>query len=456
MTGLYQRAATGRGPHEVTVEGGVPLRGDVRVPGFKHALVTVVGAAALARAPVTIDNCPDIEETRVLAALLGRLGGRVERRERTLILDLDGLADRPLDPGLVGRIHGALYLIPGLLARFGRVHMPAAGGCPIGDEPAGGRPVRQYAGVLERFGAAAVAGADGSLTLRADRLTACDLDLRDFTEDRALCSGPLYSGATKTAILAAACARGTSRLRCPYPKPDVTELVRVLQALGYGAAYASDGDLVVEGRQDGGLGRPVRHTLVSDLITVVTWATAAALTGGTIRLTGLTLDRLTAGLAPEIAVARRMGLRCARDGTDALLLLPDPPRSSVDVTVVSHGIFSDSGPFLTLLATLAPGTSRIRETVWQRRFAFAPQLRRLGAEIQVTGAQARVTGRHPPRIPGQDLVADDLRAAAALLLAALAVPGPVRLRGVEHLDRGYEDLTAELRRLGARIRHHSP
>ncbi|GAA1972843.1 hypothetical protein [Kitasatospora viridis] len=451
MTGLSQGIAAGPGVHEVTVEGGVPLSGEVRVPGFKHALVTVVAAAVLARAPVTIDNCPDIEEARVLAALLGVLGGRVERRDRSMTLDLADLADKPLDPALVGRIHGALYLIPGLLARFGQVHMPAAGGCPIGDEPGGGRPVGQYVGVLERFGATATAGPDGSLTLRADRLTACDLDLRDFTADRTLRSGPLYSGATKTAVLAAAAAHGTSRLRCPYPKADVTELVRVLQELGYDAAYDPHGDLLIEGRPDGGHGRPVRHALVSDLITVVTWATAAALTGGTVRLTGLTLDRLPAGLAPETAVGRAMGLRWAVDGPDALLLLPDPPRRSVDVAVVSHGIFSDSGPFLTLAATLAPGTSFIRETVWQRRFAFAPQLNRLGTEIRVTGSQARITGGRPPRIPGQDLVAGDLRAAAALLLASLAVPGPVRLRGVEHLARGYEDLTGELRRSGARI-----
>jgi len=453
MSGLRAEHVGARGSATaLIIEGGRPLRGEVRVPGFKHALVTTVAAAVVGCGPVTIANCPDIEETRVLTELLRRRGGRVTWRGDVLSLDLTGLQEGPLDPKTVARIHGTAYLIPGLLARFGQVHMPATGGCRIGDYPAGSRPVRQYAQVLERFGAWTRVDADGSLTVRADLLTGCDIDLRDYTADPALRTGPLYSGATKMAILAAVAARGATKLQCPYPKPDVTELVSVLSAMGYSCRYRSRDELIIEGNPlTCNSRRPVRHHLVSDLIEVVTWATAAAVTGGVLRLTGLTLDRLVRGLRPEIDVARRLGLRYEVDGPDAIIVHSDPPRRCVDVTVSSHGIFSDSQPFLALLTTLAPGVSRIRETVWRRRFAYVPELDRLGAGIEVVGAEARITGRRPPNRGGQNLVATDLRSAAALLIAALRVPGRTRLEGADHLARGYEDLVGSMRRLGARI-----
>ncbi|WP_274918189.1 hypothetical protein [Streptomyces sp. WZ-12] len=433
------------------VQGGHELRGELRVPGFKHAFVTVLAGALTGRSAVTIDNCPAIEETRVLLALAQALGARVHENGRRVLVDPSGLTGQSLDPQLVDRIHGAVYLLPALLARSGRVHLPVAGGCQIGDEGSGARPVRQYAEVLQRFGAEVTVGPDGSLTVRADRLTACELDLRDWTSDRELRTGPLYSGATKMAILTAASARGTTRLRHPYPKPDVTELVRLLDATGRPARYTPEGDLLIEGRPDGGHGRPVRHMLVSDLITVVTWATAAALTRSTIRLTGLTPDRLATGLAPEIAVARDMGLDW-QPTADTLDLTGEPPDAPVDVTVASHGIYSDSQPFFMLLATLAPGVSHLRETVWRRRFTHVPELRRLGADIEVTEARARIRGGCPPHRPDQSVAGGDLRAAAALLLAALAVPGQVRVHGAEHLVRGYEDLVTDLVKLGAHVR----
>ncbi|KLO29204.1 hypothetical protein ABH37_13930 [Mycobacterium haemophilum] len=433
------------------IEGGRPLHGDVRVGGFKHALVTVIGAAVVGRAPVTITNCPEIEETRVLGELLRRAGGLVTRRPGSLTLTLGGLRDEPLDPALAARIHGAVYLVPGLLARFGRVQLPPAGGCRIGDRPAGGRPVDQYLAVLTRFGAHGQVTADGALSVVADRLTGCEIDLREFMADPVLLSGPLYSGATKTAILAAAAAHGTTRLHYPYPKPDVTELVRVLSAMGWSIWRPDPTQLVIEGRPDRGEPRPVKHALISDLIEVVTWATAAVVTGGSIRLSGLTGGALAAGLAPEITLARQMGLRWEPDGTDAVVVGPTPPDRPVNVTVASHGIYSDSQPFLTLLATLAPGLSHIRETVWQNRFSHVPELNRLGTRIDLIGDAARITGHHPPVRAAKRLSAADLRGASALLLAALRPAGMTQLTGSHHLARGYQDLVGDLRRLGARI-----
>lgn len=455
MTAIKTRTAWGTTDPTNTgallIEGGRPLHGDVRVAGFKHALVTVIGAAMVGRAPVTITNCPEIEETRVLGELLRRAGGQVAHQPGSLTLDLGGLRDQPLTTALTARIHGTAYLVPGLLARFGRVELPPAGGCRIGDRPAGGRPVEHYLAVLRRFGARGQITGDGALSVVADRLTGCEIDLREFMADPVLLSGPLYSGATKTAILAAAAAQGVTRLHYPYPKPDVTELIRVLSAMGWSIQRPDPNQLIIEGRPDRGEPRPVTHALISDLIEVVTWATAAVITGSSIRLTGLTGQAVAAGLAPEIAVARRMGLHWQPDGADAVVIRPTLPNRPADVTVTSPGIFSDNQPFLMLLATLAPGRTHIRETVWQNRFAHVPELNRLGTRIAVRGNTARITGRRPPVRAAERLVAADLRGASTLLLAALRPPGTTRLFGTHHLARGYQDLVGDLRRLGARI-----
>ena len=367
------------------------------------------------------------------------------------MLDLDGLRDQPLDPMLVSQIHGAAYLIPGLLARFGRVELPPTGGCQIGDQPAGRRPVEQYLKVLNRFGARGNISNDGSLVLVADQLTGCEIDLRDFVANLELLSGPKYSGATKTAILAAAAAKGTTRLHYPYPKPDVTELIRVLSTMGWSILQPDPTQVIIEGRPDRGDPRAVEHSLMSDLIEVVTWVTAAVATGGSIRLSGLTGPAVAAGLATEIALAREMGLRWEPDGPNAVVVGPTPPKHPANVTVASRGFYSDNQPFLALLASMAPGTSYIRETVWKNRFDYVAELNRLGTRIDVRGDTACITGHHPPSHAAKSLTATDLRGAAALSLAALRPSGTTRLFGIHHLRRGYQDLLGDLRSLGAHI-----
>ncbi|MFC7616337.1 hypothetical protein ACFQV2_25560 [Actinokineospora soli] len=272
-----------------------------------------------------------------------------------------------------------------------------AGGCQIGDGPGGRRPVEQYVSVLERFGASARASATG-LHVEAVSLRGCEIDLLDYTADRALKSGPLYSGACKMALLTAAVAHGTSVLRNLYPKPDVTDLVDVLAALG--ADVEVDGDaVVVRGAGPNALRRDVTTTLVPDLIEVVTWITAGAvLAGSPLAVTAPGIDRAVRALAPEFAVLRAMGVR-VDVGQDRLVAHPADRLRPADVTVASHGVFSDSQPFLALLAAHAVGTSRITETVWTGRFGYQDGLAALGADLRRDGASLVVRGPVPPRSP---------------------------------------------------------
>ncbi|WP_329576577.1 hypothetical protein OG500_03935 [Kitasatospora sp. NBC_01250] len=423
--------------------------------GFKHSLVTVTAAALAARAPVRIDNCPDIAETRVLADLIDRLGGRADYGDGTLVVDADGLHTAEL-PAEASAIHGSVYLLPALLARFGRAAVAATGGCRIGDDPGGRRPVEQYVGVLERFGAQAAVLADGGLRVTAGKLRGCEIDLLDYTADRAVRTGPHYSGATKMALLTAAVAEGVSVLHHPYPKPDVTDLLDVLRQLGLDVEVRADGAIVVAGRGSHGLDRPAQHVLVPDLIEVVTWVCAGTLLGeGRLTVRGTGMHRAATALAPELEVFDRLGVDLGLGtglGAEELTVRPARRLRPVDVTVASHGVFSDSQPFLALLAALAEGTSTIAETVWTGRFGYAPGLAALGVRLRQDGRTLTVHGPSAPSRAARAVHAPDLRAAAVLLLAALAAPGSTVLTGTHHLRRGYPDLPAALRALGADVR----
>ncbi|HET8662500.1 MAG TPA: hypothetical protein VFM55_26460 [Micromonosporaceae bacterium] len=433
------------------VNGGTPLSGSVRPSGFKHSLVTVLSAAAAAAAPVRVTNCPDIAETAVLTELLGELGATVRRSASTLVVDGSTIDGSVVDLAGADRIHGAVYLVPALLCRTGRARVATGGGCRIGDGPAGWRPVEQYVGVLRRFGAQAGILPDGDLDVSAGRLRGCELDLLDYTSDRHRRSGPLYSGATKMALLAAAVAEGTSTIRNPYPKPDVTDLVTVLRQLGADIETSDADTLVVRGAGPGALCHDAEHALVPDLIEVVTWISAAATVAGSdLRITGDDLARATAALAPELAVLERMGVT-VQHTADELVVRAEQPLRATEVTVASHDVYSDSQPFLALLAAHAVGTSHITETVWSGRFGYVPGLCALGARMRERHGVLRVDGPYPPSRAGRHVHATDLRAAAVLVLAALGVPGPTVLHGVHHLARGYQDLPATLRTLGADI-----
>jgi UDP-N-acetylglucosamine 1-carboxyvinyltransferase len=439
------------GHGRLVIEGGHGLAGTVRISGFKHALVSLFGASCAGASVVEIHNCPELSETANLMQLMRGLGGDASWAGGTLRLDARGVEHGRLDPQVANRIHGSVYLAPALVARTGEAVVATKGGCPIGNGPRGGRPVEHYVSIFKRFGAQAFVDKDECLRIRAKRLIGCDVDLLDFTSDKALRTGPLYSGASKMALLTAAVARGPSKLRHLYPKPDVTELVAFLRELGVEIEGGSTDQLVVYGRGVDGIATQASHTLIGDLIETVTWICAGAvLCRNRLRIEGTGLARAVEALHPEMAILTRMGVPWEVDG-DALVVMPMEQGHAVDVLVTSPGVYSDSHPLLALLATLCRGRSRITETVWQNRFDYVRGLVSLGARIDRDGASVVIHGGTRPHVRGQTLQATDVRSAAVLLLAALAVDGVTIIEGTHHLDRGYADLPAALRNLGASI-----
>lgn len=435
----------------LTVYGNRALSGSVHVAGFKHALVTISAAALAADCSVTIENCPDIEETQVIASLLSTLGASASYDGRALKIDARNTSGNELDPIDAARIHGSVYLLPALLARSGSAVLPESGGCQISNAPGGKRPIHHYLDIFNRFGASVTAKEDGRTVVSAAKLLGCEIDLLDYTADPRLRTGPLYSGATKTALLTAAVAHGVSVLHSPYPKPDVTELVAVLRQLGVSITELGDGTLLVEGTGGPLSGGPAVHRLIPDLIEVATWICAGTLFGDRqLKILGTDMTGAARALAPDLEVLDRMGA-LVEIGPQQIVVSRAPELRSVDVVISSHGVFSDNQPFLALLAAYATGESSITETVWTARFGYADGLAALGIRVERRGRVLFVHGPWAPR-PSRGLItAGDLRAAAALLLAALAVPARTQLAGMRHLRRGYPDLPGALCSLGADI-----
>jgi UDP-N-acetylglucosamine 1-carboxyvinyltransferase len=435
-----------------TIVGGRRLdRGSVRISGFKHSLVTIFAAALAAPRPVVIHNCPDITETEVLVAQVTALGGRAGFTCGTLTMDPSGISVPALDSMGLERIHGSDYWVPALLARFGSAQIVSGrGGCQIGNNELGRRPWTHYLDVLERFGATARA-ADGGITVHADELQAGDIDLMDYTIDHATATGPHYSGASKMAVLTAAVANGTSRLRNLYPKPDVTDLVDFLEASDLGVIRHGPNDVSITGGFPA-TSVPLHITLTSDLIQVVTYASAAALyCREPLELLVSNPEHVLRALAPEVAALDQLGALLTSDGKSLIASRSGEPCNGV-FAAESHGVYSDSLPFLLLLSMSAWGESAFLDTVWPTRFQYLEGLSSLGGEFQQRSAGAwRVRGPCPPVNPDTEIYATELRGAAVLVLAALGVPGTTTVRGIHHLRRGYANFLEDLRGLGADI-----
>lgn len=438
----------------VVVVGGEQFGGGtVRIAGFKHSLVTIFAAALAINRPVVIHNCPDILETRVLVDLINAIGGQASFVADTLRVDATSISNPALDSDEAEKIHGSAYLVPALLARFRTARiLTGRGGCQIGSAELGRRPWEHYVRVLSLFGADTVIDSDGGVAVNAVALRGCDIDLLDFTVAATTATGPHYSGASKMAVLAAAVAQGTSRLRHLYPKPDVTDLVSFLELAGIDIARDDAGTITIAGNLLNPVASPLHVTLAADLIEVVTYSVAAALyCRESLELLVPEPERTLMALAPEVAALERLGVRLeARSQSITASRYAEPGRGKY--IAESHGIYSDNLPFLLLLAMSAQDESTFSDTVWPNRFQYLEGLTAMGGVFRRIAEGAwTVLGPCPPVRPGATVHAAELRGAATLVMAALGVPGRTAIFGTHHLSRGYPSLLTNLRDLGADI-----
>ena len=416
----------------IAITGGARLEGEIPISGAKNSAIKLMAASLLTEEPLRLTNMPRLADTRFLAKLLQRLGTEVEERQgeagpETLLTTreiVSGFA--PYD--LVRQMRASFNVLGPLLARTGHAKVSLPGGCTIG-----ARPVDPHLKSLEALGAQ-IDLHEGYVYAQAPR------GLKGAT-----IAFPFVSvGATEHALLAAALAEGETVLENAAAEPEIADLADCLNKMGARITGAGGATIRIEGvaRLHG-----ATHAVIPDRIETGTYALAAAMAGGEVRLTHTRSDFIQALLDKMSEAGVEVTLH-----NDGLTIKRNGARlRAVEVETDPYpGFATDLQAQFMALMTVADGESIIRETIFENRFMHAPELSRLGADISVSGGEARVRG--VDRLEGAQVMATDLRASVSLVIAGLAARGETMVNRVYHLDRGFERLEEKLSACGAQIR----
>jgi UDP-N-acetylglucosamine 1-carboxyvinyltransferase len=410
------------------VTGGAPLRGSVRIAGAKNAVLKLMAAAALTDEPTVLRNVPKISDVMIMRETMGDIGFNVRRVNGDALEIVGTGADWlfvPLEAAM--KMRSSFILLGPLLTRFGQVIISNPGGDRIGR-----RPVDLHVAAMEALGAS-IEYKNGYYFARAPQgLRGARIEFPYIT----------VMG-TENALLAAVLARGTTVIENAAQEPETDDLVTMLHAMGARIERTAPHRLEIEGvdRLSG-----VEHRVIGDRLEAGTFAIAAAVTGGEIEMAGVDPGHLGAFLE----VLDRMGVPFDTL-EDGLRVSAAGSYRPCDVETAPYpGFATDLQAPLAVLMTQADGDSRIRETIYEDRLDYTMELVKMGAVIEVQDQQsACIAG--PTQLHGREVSISDLRAGATLVLAALAAEETSVISGVEHVDRGYEQIEAKLVALGAQI-----
>lgn len=416
---------------QLLIQGGAPLEGSIAASGAKNAVLPILAATLLTEGQTTLSNVPCLGDVRTFAELLRGMGLDV-RFGSSSSMTVDAAAiDRFVAPyDLVKTMRASILVLGPLVARFGTAEVSLPGGCAIGS-----RPVNLHLAGLKAMGAR-IEVREGYIHASCRRLKGTSLVMDAVT----------VTG-TENLMMAACLARGTTVLENAAREPEVVDLACFLRAMGADIRGDGTDTITVNGVKSLS---GCAYEVLGDRIEVGTFLTAGAMTRGHVRVTRCDPHLLDAVLQKlEESGAR---IECGADWV-ALDMNGDRPRA-VDLRTAPHPAFpTDMQAQFTALNAIARGTGTITESVFENRFMHVPELRRMGADIQVMGNTAVIKG--VKRLTGAPVMATDLRASASLILAGLVADGETRVDRIYHLDRGYEQIEKKLRRLGARIRRVS-
>ena len=413
---------------EYTVTGGKPLCGTVTISGAKNAAVAILPAALLVNGVCLIENVPDISDVRLLLEILADMGAEIHRLDRnTLQIDCSHVRNATAPIELVRRIRASYYLIGAELGRFGHAHVAMPGGCNFGV-----RPIDQHIKGFAAMGAA-IEQADGYVCADAP--------------EGGLQGGHVYLdivsvGATMNILLAAVLANGMTVIENCAKEPHIVDLANFLNAMGAKISGAGTDVIKVRGVKSlhGG-----SYSIIPDQIEAGTYMAAAAATGGNVLIENVIpkhLDCITAKL-------REMGARITEYDDSIRVESTGTLRRANVKTMPYPGFPTDMQPQIAVCMALAKGTSLITEGIYESRFRYTGELVRMGASIQVQSKTAVIDG--VSKLHGCEVRACDLRAGAAMVIAAMAAAGVTRIEDAEYIERGYEDVVGKLTALGANI-----
>jgi UDP-N-acetylglucosamine 1-carboxyvinyltransferase len=408
------------------VTGGARLAGSVRIAGAKNSALKLMAASLLVPGRSVLQNVPRIQDCVTMGEVLEHLGAHVAWEGNSVTVDATDLSSVEAPYELVRRMRASIVVLGPLLARTGEARVAMPGGDNIGS-----RPIDLHLDGLRRMGAE-IDAEHGFLVARARDLVGTSITL-DYPS----------VGATDNLLMAAAGAEGLTVIDNAAREPEIADLVAFLVSIGAEVRGAGSATIEVKGSSEL---RPAEHTVIPDRIEAGTWAAAAVATRGDVLLRNarpdhleLFLEKLGEGGA-EISVSDD-GLRVRQ---------PERARAVDFVTLPYPGLATDFQPILLAMLSTANGTSIATENVFEARFTYVDELRRMGADIRTEGHHAVIRGRE--RLSAAPVRALDIRAGAAMAIAALGADGVTEIADIHHVDRGYEDFEAKLERLGAEVR----
>lgn len=410
--------------------GGYPLKGHVTISGAKNAALVIIGGALLCSANCRIRNVPELVDVMRISQVLAALGVEIKQDGDVLDINASDIRKSQAPYELVSQLRASFFIIGPLLARLGSAQIPLPGGCTIG-----ARPVELHVRGLQAMGADVQIEhgmVNAYITGGKRRLQGAKIYL-DYPS----------VGATETLMMAATLAEGETTIENAAQEPEVVDLANFCISMGAKIRGAGTATITISGVKSL---HSTDYSIIPDRVEAGTFLVAGAITHSEISLSPVVPDHMTA----VITKLHEIGARVVMDSPDCLRIIPGYNLTATDIETMPYpGFPTDMQAQFMALLTLSEGDSMIAETVFENRLRHVAELNRMGADIRVKGNIAIVRG--VPLLTGAPVVATDLRASAALVLAGLAAKGKTTIQGLHHLDRGYEKLETKLLTLGARL-----
>ena len=408
------------------ITGGNTLTGSIRVSGAKNSSVALIPAAILSDGEVTICNVPEITDTDALADILDFLGAKVNRASESIVIDSKTIENKSIPEMISSKLRASYYFMGALLGKYKHVEMYFPGGCSIGS-----RPINLHLKGFEALGARVIED-NNKYTIDAEELNGANIYL-DFAS----------VGATINIMLAAVRAKGVTMIENAAKEPEIVNVATFLNNMGARISGAGTSIIRIEGvnKLNGCF-----HEVIPDRIEAGTYTIMASLLGKQLKIDNIIPKHLEALTSKLIEMGVKLEI-----GSDYLIISKPEGYKPVNVkTQVFPGFPTDLQQPFTILLTQCNGVSHLEETIWENRFMHIPELEKMGASIDVLDKH-NINIKGPIKIKASEVKATDLRAGAALVLAALSAEGKTTIHNIEHILRGYEDIVEKLTSVGAKI-----
>ena len=411
---------------QYAIRGGNPLVGEVEIGGAKNAALPILVAAVMANEPVLIENMPDVRDTNVLLEAMAGIGAQVERIDRhTVRINGAGIDSVKVDGEYVKKIRASYYFLGALLGKYKEASVVLPGGCNIGS-----RPIDQHLKGFRALGATTEVEY-GAISAKADSLKGSHIYMDVVTV-----------GATINVMMAAVMAEGKTTIENAAKEPHVVDLANFLNSMGANIKGAGTDVIRIKGV-------PCLHgteyAIIPDQIEAGTFMFAAAITKGDVTVKNVIPKHL------ESISAKLLEIGCeVKESDDAVRVVASKPLRSTHVKTLPYpGFPTDMQPQIAVALGLSGGTSIVTESIFENRFKYVDELTKMGGNVKVEGNTAIIVG--VPKYTAANIVAPDLRAGAALVMAGLAADGFSTVEDIHYIERGYEDFPQKLRSLGAQI-----